>query len=267
MENQIVNIDSRFRDKTLFKNAGKFTHTLMDKLKNVHYVRVSSIELPNMYYTFTAVKDNLSFQIVVDDYEFEVHIAEGSYTSDLILNYIQDELTVINTDHGYNFKISFSEISSRISFYDDDPTPTSFTINFSNQGLGPSLGYHLGFRENVYSGAGRYTSESVLDTVGDHYVYVRVNDYGLIYNDVANRRLLAKVILNKNKTFLVQDNEANFLTKTYKFHQPVNVDRLEIELLDPLGRTLDLVGQDYSMTLEVGVIRDAVLKDELENKL
>ena len=91
MENQIINIDSRFRDKEVYRNSGKFSYYPRYRIKNVSYVRLSSIELPNMYYTFSQSKDNLEFTIQdASSVMHTVAISEGSYTSDLLLNHIQD---------------------------------------------------------------------------------------------------------------------------------------------------------------------------------
>jgi hypothetical protein len=56
MENQLINIDSRFRNKNKYQNPGKFTFHLKEKIKNVKYIRLSSVELPNLYFTFTDEK-------------------------------------------------------------------------------------------------------------------------------------------------------------------------------------------------------------------
>ena len=55
----------------------------------------------------------------------------------------------------------------------------------------------------------------------------------------------------------VIDNGANFLTKTYKFKQPVNLSKFDIELVNQFGKTVDMNYIDFSMTLEVGQIYDS----------
>jgi len=59
MDNIIINIDSRFRNKQIYSNAGKFTYHLGDKIKNCKYIRLSSFEFPNLYFTFTEKKNNI----------------------------------------------------------------------------------------------------------------------------------------------------------------------------------------------------------------
>jgi hypothetical protein len=148
-----------------------------------------------------------------------------------------------------------------------------FSINFTNSGPYPSLGYILGFRKNTYNsvlnGEKRYVkSESQLDVIGDNYIFLKVNDYGRIYNfnQLNNNNegeeliysYLAKVILNTPKGDKVFDNN-NFITKEYIFRQPTNIDRIDVELIDPLGKTIDMVYMDFSFTLEIGSVYDVNL--------
>ena len=63
MENVLVNIDSRFRDRLKYPNAAKFTYRMSEKIKNCKYIRMSSIEFPNLYHTFSSKKLNTYFYI------------------------------------------------------------------------------------------------------------------------------------------------------------------------------------------------------------
>ena len=60
MDNIIINIDSRFRNKQIYNNSGKFIYQLSEKIKNCKYIRLSSFEFPNLYFTFTEKKNNIS---------------------------------------------------------------------------------------------------------------------------------------------------------------------------------------------------------------
>jgi hypothetical protein len=155
---------------------------------------------------------------------------------------------------------------------------SSFSIDFTNHGQYPSLGYHLGFRKNTYSstlsGTKHYLkSESLMDTIGDNYLFLRINDYGKMYNFYKSTtnyneildNYIGKIILSVNKTEKNFDNN-NFITKKHIFKQPVNISKLNIELLDPIGNIINTNSIDYSFTLELGVIYDSELyKHSLNN--
>lgn len=263
MENQLINIDSQFRDTNAFTNAGKFRFKLNDTIKNISYVRLSSIEFPNIYYNYTRQKDNISFGITIDGITHLITILEGSYTVDLMLTLIQSLFDNLNSNTGntYNFQIKFNQITSKVTLLNN----ANFSINFINSGQYHSLGYSLGFRNNIYTDAMSYTASSILNVSGDNYIYIKVNDYGVFRtnNNNGTINILAKIILGGNKTSIIFDNESNFLSKNYIFKQPVNMLTFDIELLDYNGNTLDMQGQDFSFTLEVGNIYNAHLYSKL----
>lgn len=276
MENLLINIDSRFRNKNLYTNAGKFTFNLSNKIRDVMYIRLSSIEIPNLYFTFSEKKDNTKFIITTNNNTYDVHIDEGFYDSSQLLQNIQDILDPIPG----SLTIKLNLANGYVTFESN----TNFSINFSNNGLYPSLGYQLGFRHNNYSSQTKTVNgkvikyirgESQLDVIGDNYLFLKVNDYGLIYNFINSDNVntnetintyLGKVIMSVNKAEKNFDNN-NFITKKHIFRQPTNISKFDIELLDPLNRLVDLVYMDFSFTLEVGVIYDKSVYDNYLNNI
>lgn len=101
-----------------------------------------------------------------------------------------------------------------------------------------------------------WRSETFLDITKDNYLFLKINDYGIIYNNKRDKNLLAKIILYDQQ--FVIDNGSNFLTKTYKFKQPVNISKLDIELINVYGNTIDMNNINYSITLECGENYDTI---------
>lgn len=265
MENILINVDSQFRDKKKYPFASRFTYVPNDKFKNVQYIRLSSVEIPNIWYDFTAERNNISFKIIIEatSVEHEIVIPEGIYTSDDFVTTLTMLFNDLNTLYGYNFEIFVDNVQYRVVISNNVSGPNGgqiFTLDFRRTFQTPydSLGVVMGYQELVYNGLLEYKAEDVLDVIGDAYCFLRVNDYGIIYNQVLNKRILGKVILEKNKTYEVFDNR-NFITKEYIFHQPVNMEKFEIELLDKYGQYLDLRGEDFSFTLELGLIENSKL--------
>jgi hypothetical protein len=292
MDNIIINIDSRFRNKQIYNNAGKFTYQLSEKIKNCKYIRLSSFEFPNLYFTFTEKKDNISFKLKSNGKEYTVTITEGYYASDTLLLEIQEQFDKANTYMGTDFKITFNYNNGFCTIENDK----AFQVEFSNYpSRYPSLGYQLGFRKDNYtskaaviSGSAVFSiiTESQLDTVGDQYIFLKLNDYGVIFHDyediitrdssgeiiarekyVGDKNVFAKIIMNTNKAEQVFDNGSNFLTKSYIFRQPIDLDRFNISLTDPRGNIVDMIHMDFSMTLEIGVVYDSSLQYEITDTL
>lgn len=276
MENILINIDSRFRNKTLYPNAGKFTFKLSEKIKNIAYVRISSVEIPNLYFTFTDAKDNTSFVLTFGGVQHTIHIENGFYNSTQLLENIQAQLTEIDSD----LLIELNLASGIVTFICN----VDFQLNFTNKTKYPSLGYHLGFRENTYDatpknvgGSTKFyiVSESQMDVIGDNYVFLKVNDYGKIYNFIDSDNIkineqmdtyLGKIIFTVNKAEKNFDNN-NFITKRCIFKQPKDINKFDIELIDPLGNMVDTVGMDFSLTLELGVIYDSSVYNKYLNTI
>jgi hypothetical protein len=293
MDNIIVNIDSRFRNKQVYPNSGKFVYNLSENIKNCKYVRLSSFEFPNLYFTFTKTKINTSFTIIKDLIRFEVVIEDGFYASDSLLTAIQTKLADANLTLGTNLTIEFNFNNGFVTIQND----SEFSLDFSNStSRYPSLGYQLGYRSDKYNvnsstvinGSFTYaaTTESQLDAVIDSYLFLKINDYGVIYHDfedilvkdyqgniierqkyIGNRNIFAKIIINANKAEYVFDGGSNFLTKSFIFRQPIDLNRLSIELSDSKGNIVDMVHMDYSFTLEIGVIYDLSLTYELTDSI
>jgi hypothetical protein len=91
MDNILINIDSRFRNKQVYTNSGKFIYNLSENIKNCKYIRLSSFEFPNLYFSFTQNKLNTSFKIIKDYVTYDILIEDGFYASDTLLKEIQAE--------------------------------------------------------------------------------------------------------------------------------------------------------------------------------
>ena len=114
MNKTILSIDSEFRSTELYSNSSYFIYESDKIIEAVKEIKLSSIEIPNTFYTFTETRKNTSFTITTfDKTKINIKILNGSYTSDLMLNYIQnifDNLKKTNATT-QEFKIYFNEIN------------------------------------------------------------------------------------------------------------------------------------------------------------
>jgi hypothetical protein len=268
MENALINIDSKFRDIVKYPDPGSFTYILSEPLKNISFIRLASIELPTAFYTFLGMNNNISFTITTPEgFYSDIYIPEGNYDSTTMITTIQSIFNLQNQENGTQFRISWNPINFKVTISNN----TAFNLILGNDNKHRSLGYRLGyiFGDNNYLASNQsdsydattdeylyqWTADTFLNITKDEYLFVRINDYGVIYNANREKNLLAKIILY-DQQFIV-DNGANFLTKTYKFKQPVNISKFDIELVNQFGYTVNMNFIDFSMTLEVGQIYDS----------
>lgn len=93
----------------------------------------------------------------------------------------------------------------------------------------------------------------------DDYIFLKINDWGNINFNNNNNNIFAKIIILNNYT----QKNIDFINIEYKFKQPININKLDIELLDYLGNTINIT-QNYSFTIELISIFNSELKNDLE---
>ena len=282
MEKKIISINSIYRDTITFPNPGKFTVMLDETFKNISSIRLASIELPTLYYTFNNNSNNTFFTIILlippplgsvvttpTLVTLPITIANGNYGAITLINTINTIFQKINITYGQEFAItSVDLITYTVKIHNILP----FTLIFDNNLYLKSLGHRLGFRKDnnsylynnqpvdpslttssktIYS----WNAESIVDVTKDAYVYMKLNNYGIIYDNNIKDTLFAKLIMY-DQQFII-DTGANFVTKEFVFRQPVNITKLDIELINFDGTTVDTTMLNYSLTLELIQIYDS----------
>lgn len=142
-----------------------------------------------------------------------------------------------------------------------------------NNGIVQNLGWILGFRLGEYNGAFSYVSEGCYDAWGTKYIYIVVNDFNknvnnfviTAYNEsIGKSNVLARISTDSatstdfnNGLSLTNDTvtQNNAIKKRFYFG-PVDISRLQLQILDEFGRILDLNNMDYSMALNLVCLYD-----------
>ncbi len=252
MEKIVINIDSRFREISKYPNSEHFILNLNEQYKNIDFIKVATVEIPNNFYIFSATRQSNYFVI---DSAFgiptKVTINEGNYNIDTLIDEINSKIK-----DTFGTKLYELDTDDKGGIILGKTGSGTFNVDFSNDtSQYKSLGYHLGFRKTTYNVTDSVIAESLCDVNGENYIFIKINDYGnLIINPVLGVKALSKVVLHQSKGMIIFDNNSDMLTKYYIFRQPVNIKRLEIELLDAYGNRVDNLNFDYSLTLEIGQI-------------
>lgn len=247
METLIFNIDSRSRDTTSYPTNSKFKYDLSEKgsskVKNVVEMKISSIEFPNTSHFFNSTYGNTSFKIDGTSYTID----DGNYNSDDIVTAINDKMP-----SGVEFTLNKNTGKLTIT------TNTSREFDFSNSTDYHSLGFLLGFKENTYTINGTKVSENIPNVIGENYFFLKLNDYGYIENN--GKKYMLKLIMISPKYEMTFESRRNYVTKTYKFKQPTDINTLDIEIVDYLNNNVSLNGVQFSFTLELTVVNNNLLK-------
>lgn len=299
----VINIDSRFRNyysgtigstKTtvINSNSAEFIFTLPIPINNAISVRMSSLEFPNVFYTFSEALGNTSFYITVPSCSTNVmnrrliKIDDGNYTDislcsaveELLNNAVSsinstpnaDPITTAFTvliDGGNATTASSSFVSTGRATISTNP-PVIFDLSFADGIYGhrqndSGLGHQLGFRQDSYTGLPTYIGDSIVDTTDWPYVFLKLHsDWKVVKHqteDTNNLFAFAKIILNGEKGSLIFSNNSNTITSEFYFHQPTKVTHIPVKLVDPYDNVLDLMQMDFSLTLEIKEVLDSGL--------
>ena len=140
----------------------------------------------------------------------------------------------------------------------------SFDIDFFNTSLQtntnfnyPPLGYQLGFRPSLVSNnfllSSKYTNDTIqmssqytFNLNDNSYLFIKINDWGNI--NFNNTQYFAKILFN---SYLNCNKIDEYVNPEYKFRQPINFQKLDIELIDYLGNNIELNGRDFSFTIKL----------------
>jgi hypothetical protein len=262
MDNIIININSQFRNTSSFPSSSDFTIKLEEEIKNIIYIKLSSLELPLYFHSFTDIRNNNSFTITNGANTDTITIGDGNFTTVSILTKINARLDEINTTRTVNLDLNQDSNTGKITF----TSSSSFTLNFNRTGNIDYKGikYHLGFSNDTYTGTS-ITSETPLDINVDRYLFLNINDIQNIRDNKVNNAF-SKIIVNTNSYSLLVRGPEEYVSKDIVLRSPINLSKLDIKLLDYLGNTIDLGKNDFSLTLELGYVYDKKLYEEIHNK-
>jgi len=155
-----------------------------------------------------------------------------------------------NLSEAFNYRFNDLDVKSKIS-----------EITISN-----TLGYQIGYRLIQYAGFKSYTSESAFDKTSLDYVYFTVDDYNNSYlnhnygvlpnQSILNENILAIVTIRSPQFSTTFDNGSDYIPKLRYYFTPVNIKKIAVKLLDPLGNLVNINTNDYSFVLEVTKLMD-----------
>jgi hypothetical protein len=302
LRKRILNIDSRFRSD-LKDPTTDFTFKFTHPYKNLIRLRIASVEIPNMFYTFTKI--NNSFTVRAYDItgilrDVIITIEPGNYTSTDLVTAIQTEfISKLRDPYGIFMTVDLDLNNGKITLTHNgvaaypvtsvSPAPTAsgkpFILVFATfekykkRPSGFGLGYNLGYRCPIYKVTNSetvgsipiteysLTSEGCIDTVGDTYMFLNINDLHTVEQTTYGTYLqtLAKIVIRDEKFGVIYDDGSSFLANEIIFPAPTDLKILNVQLLDPYGDVIDLNCMNFSFSLEITEVLNTTLYDFYRN--
>lgn len=257
METKIINIDTRNRDKSKYPSESNFRFNLGSRIQNIISITLNSFEYPNTSYVFSEHRGTNRFTVNYDGSEYVFTVTDGNYTAEEII----DKINLFFSDNGLTpLSIGVNTNSGKVTFESDT---NEFQLSFPKKDNYKSFGQLIGFVDEEYTSVGlSIVSENIINVIGEHYYFLKVNDLGSIIHQ--NRRYMCKVVINSPKFEVVYEDNSYYVSKEYKLPQPIDLMNLDIELVDYTGNNLRQNGTDFSFTLAFNVITNSILKNYKE---
>lgn len=176
------------------------------------------------------------------------------------------------SDVSFNLYFNKDSESNGATLYSGDVNKPKLNLHGYN-GIVGNFGWVLGYRSGVYKDSHAYVSEGCYDAWGTKYLYIIVNDFNKNVNNfcipsynesMGKTNVLARISTNavsgndfSNGLSLTNNTVTNDKSIRKRFYfGPVNISRLELQIVDELGRTVDLNNMDYSMALNLICLYD-----------
>jgi hypothetical protein len=276
---QNLNIDTRFRNNYYSSLSTNFHFDLPIKFSDVMQMQLSAFEMPFSYYNVSKQLGNNFFSITLDaSINYVITVPDGNYSAQGLVSYLNYYVTTIVTDLSgvqfiYNIDTSGNG-SGQLIIASKGTSTAVFTLNFQADIYGNpdtliplplKLGWMLGYRNGIYTGNHNYVSEGIIDLAGQKYLYLVVDDYNnnvnnsfySAFNDsLLNKNILARISFQSNPFGMVSKDNLSLITTPRQYFGPVDIQKLNIQLLDEYGRVIALNNMDYSFCLTFTSVYD-----------
>ena len=278
-----INIDSRFRSSYFSTLSTNFHYNLPETFRKVVNMKLTSFNIPLTIYGINSY--NNFFSVETGPSVYTIDISCGNYdtifTSSVYNDTSANLVTQINSQLVANsltdITYSINPITGKSEFATTGGSPHTIYFNRDNQGtsdlttlLISKLGWLLGFRLGVYTiAAGQtLTSEGIAITAYPSYLYMCINDYTnaggnnfvAIYNEsTISPNIMARIkyqdLVQDNGLYNYGTNESCF-SANREYFGPVDIQKLNLQILDEYGRVVDFNSMDWSCTIQFEILYD-----------
>jgi hypothetical protein len=295
--------NTQYRDDYTRTVSTDCSFTLPQKMSNVISIDLSGIQFPNYAYTFNRITgtNRIYIEESVTGNKALVTIPDGNYNTinfpptlekaineqvvgsytpggpnrfQVSISETTRSTTITNTTYDFiiNLLIQTSPESSSYFPCDGNQYAAKFKASLTDDKTGVlngfkfyTLGWLMGYREDIYAGQKSYTSESLFDNTFGDYVYFALDDYvgnkvsntyGLLAASVIENNILAIIPITTPQFSSTFSNNSNFIYKKRIYTGPVNITKISIQLLNPVGTLIDLHQSDFTFFLQVTSIYD-----------
>ena len=225
-----------------------------------------------------------------------IKIKEGIYTGPILEDYLNANVFSKNQGELARIGCKYYGISRKFRFFrdlrdrdnggmpDDDKIKRHFNLDFrlnadKTRPIQLNMGWILGYRQQYYNLDEDYTDassvnykldqgynpEAVYDNLGSRYFILCIDDFNKNYSNTLSSPFTESIFNNETAIAKVPNNPNSinfddiFYQSRRNYFGPVNIKKIKIQLLDELGRVVDLNNNDFSFSIQIEQLYDAHL--------
>lgn len=272
-------------------NIANFNITLPNRINDVKSISLVNAEVPMTYYNISSALGNNSFKINIiipndndlsNDVSFTITIPDGQYNINSLIQTINNffgDNRINNQGYYPTFGVYLNKVFIYIS-----QANSIMTINFAVDKNGDfdkynfksKLGWILGFRKTSYringinvSGPVNITdctlSENNYNLNTLRYFYLAIDEFSkgnqnsfisALSNSSINKNIIAKICIDLqiypfNSILNANLSNGLLMTDNRVYTGKTDIQKLNIQLLDDIGRPVHLNDFDFSFGLEI----------------
>ena len=133
VNNKLISIQSEDRDITKWPNSSEFEITLPVVYKNVISLRTIDIQIPNSYYSFNCLRQNIKLIVEYkyhgDLFQEIITIEEGNYNLETLVDEIQTKINIVLSNTSIKVKVFINPINHKIYFFSNDIISLDFSVD------------------------------------------------------------------------------------------------------------------------------------------
>lgn len=251
----VLSIDSRFADQ-YFDGTGEFSIRLPSIMRNVSRIELTSVEVPQVAYVFSARCGNTSFFYDVSGVRHTGSIADGNYSPVELADAVNTAFSSDNLD----VFVTYDPITNRFAISNASGTPFVLTLaaSYAARARYWGLGYWLGFREQtLFVGSSEVVAVASPLIDPPAYALVQLQCPDMVESTLhriesgSYVQALAKIVLRYGSYQIQYDDGGNCVAKENVYPTPTAISVLRFRLVDAYGVTVDMGDTDWSLTLEM----------------
>jgi hypothetical protein len=276
-----LNIDTKFADDftnnrlnpacATTYNMANYTITLPEKMNEITSMMVCNVELPQVFYNVSAALGNNIMKITSTGLSTVITVPDGNYTNSTLITTLNSLFFANkNTNGGY----LIYDVSNNVSTIRTDASGVfvlDFAVSpdgtFDKYNFKSKLGWILGFRQLTYSIpiSSRIYSESFVNLLGPKYLYLAIDEFSkgnnksfsaVLPSSLIRKNIIAKICLNRQVypfgTVLPANNFNGYLLSDLRtYNGKIDIQKLNVQLIDENGNTVNMNGCDFSFCLEL----------------